>query len=68
MVPIVATVHVPLWRPAAAIITLTGRVPTPQLREAAMRTVLDQIWVAWPSARIKNRIVVEPPRTVRTAA
>lgn len=68
MVPVAATVHVPLWRPAAAIITLTGRVPTPQLREAAMRTVFDKTWVEWPSAQIKNRIVVEPPHTARTVA
>ena len=68
MVPVAATVHVPLRRPAAAIVTLTGRVPTPQLREAAMRAVFDKIWVAWPSAQIKNRIVVEPPRPPRAAA
>ncbi len=60
LLPIAATVHVPLWRPAAAIITLTGRVPTPQLREAVVQTVFDQIWVTWPSAQIENRIVVEP--------
>lgn len=62
LLPIAATVHVPLWRPAAAIITLTGRVPTPKLREALVQTVFDQIWVTWPSAQIENRIVVEPHR------
>jgi len=60
--PIAATVHVPLWRPAAAIVTLTGRVPTPKLREAVVQTVFDKIWATWPSAQIQNRIAVEPHR------
>ncbi len=62
LLPIAVTVHVPLWRPAAAIITLTGRVPTPTLREAVVQTVFDKIWAPWPSAQIENRIVVEPHR------
>jgi hypothetical protein len=62
LLPIAATVHVPLRRPAAAIITLTGRVPTPKLREAVVQTVFDNIWATWPSAQIENRIVVEPHR------
>ena len=62
LLPIAATVHVPLWRPAAAIITLTGRVPTPKLRETVGQTVFDTIWATWPSAQIENRIVVEPYR------
>jgi len=62
LLPLAATVHVPLWRPAAAIITLTGRVPTPKLRETVVQTVFDKIWATWPSAQIENRIVVEPDR------
>ncbi len=62
LLPITATVHVPLWQPAAAVITLTGRVPTPKLREAVVQTVFDKIWVTWPSAQIENRIIVEPHR------
>jgi hypothetical protein len=62
LLPIAATVHVPLWRPAAGIITLTGRVPTPKLRETVGQTVFDTIWAPWPSAQIENRIVVEPYR------
>jgi hypothetical protein len=58
--PIAATVHVPLWRPAAAIVRLTGPVPTPKLREAVVQTVFDKIWATWPSALIENRIIVEP--------
>lgn len=65
--PLAATVRVPFRRPAAAIVTVTGRVPTSHLREAAVRTVLDKIFVTWPSAHIENRIVVEP-HSVRDAA
>ena len=68
LLPIAATVHVPLWRPAAAIITLTGRVPTPKLRETVLQTVFDKIWATWPSAQIENRIVVEPYRMRHTTA
>ena len=67
LLPIAATVHVPLWRPAAAIVTLTGRVPTPKLREAIVQTVFDKIWATWPSAQIENRIVVEPHRLHQAA-
>ncbi len=68
LLPIAATVHVPLWRPRSAMITLTGRVPTPKVREAVVQTVFDTIWVTWPSAQIENRIVVEPHRMRHAAA
>jgi hypothetical protein len=62
-----ATVRVPLWRPAAALVVISGRVPTEELREAALRLVLDRTFATWPSARIEDRIVVES-QTIRHAA
>jgi hypothetical protein len=65
--PLACSVRVPLWRPAAARVVLSGRVPTRELRESAIRLVLDKTFAGWPSARIEDRIVVEP-RTIRRAA
>lgn len=45
--------------------TFTGRVPTPELREAAIRLLLDRVFATWPSAQIEDRIVVEPRRSAR---
>lgn len=65
--PIAATVHVPFWRPVAARVVVGGRAPTPELRETALRLVLDQVLAARPRARIEDRIVVAP-ETVHRAA
>jgi len=65
--PLAANVRVPLWHPAAVLVVVSGRVPTRQLREAAIRLVLGRIFATWPSARIEDRIVVEP-QTIRHAA
>jgi hypothetical protein len=66
--PLAATVHVPFRRSGAPTVEVTGHVPTPELREAAMRTVLDNIARTWPSARVEDRIVVEPHRMRHAAA
>lgn len=65
--PLAATVRVPLWRPAAVLVVVSGRVPTRERREAAIRLVLKRTFATWPSARIEDRIVVEP-QTIRHAA
>jgi hypothetical protein len=67
LLPISATVHVPRWRPAAAVVTVTGTVPIPELREAVVRRVVSKVFVVWPSARIEDRIVVDPPSVKRAA-
>jgi hypothetical protein len=66
--PLAATVHVPFRRSWAPTVEVTGHVPTPELREAAMRTVLDNIARTWPSARVEDQIVVEPHRMRHAAA
>jgi hypothetical protein len=65
--PLAATVHVSFWRPAAARVVVSGRVPTRGLREAAVRLVLGRVLATWPSARIEDRLVVAP-QPVRHAA
>ena len=67
LLPISATVHVPLWRPAAAVVTVTGTVPIPELRDAVVRRVVSKVFVVWPSARIEDGIVVDPPSVKRAA-
>jgi hypothetical protein len=66
--PLATTVHVPFRRPAAAIVTVTGHVPAPELREAAIRIVRGKMRRTWPSARIEDRIVVDRHRMQHAAA
>jgi len=65
--PLATTVHVPFRRPAAALVTVAGHVPTPELREAAMRLVRVKMRATWPSARIEDRIVVDRYRMQHAA-
>jgi len=65
--PLAATVHVPFWRPAAATVIISGRVVVPEQRAAAMRLLHAKVFVEWPSARVEDRIVVEPVLVHRAA-
>jgi hypothetical protein len=65
--PLAATVHVPFWRPATARVVVSGRAPTLELREKALRLVLQQVLAAWPGAKVEDRTVVVP-ETVHRAA
>jgi hypothetical protein len=66
--PLVAVVQVPFWRPATAVVTVRGHVPTPELHETAMRIVREKVGTTWPSARTEDSIVVDRPRMQHVAA
>ena len=57
---ITPTVQMPLRRSGLATVTLTGAVPTPELREAALQLVMREMEGSGLSFRIEDRIVVDP--------
>lgn len=58
--PIIASVHVPLWPRAAITVALEGPVPTVEVRDAVLQTVMRELGRAQLDVRIKDRIVVDP--------
>jgi hypothetical protein len=64
--PIHVVPHVPLSRPSEPIIEIRGTVPTPALRAMAVDTVRHEVSRQLSTARIEDRIMVDPlmPRGV----
>ena len=57
--PITPTVHVPLWRSSPAVVVMTGAVPTPELREAALRLVIREMKHPGIDYRIEDCLSVD---------
>ena len=51
--PLTPTAHVPIWTGTPATIAVTGQVPTPELKEIALRLVRDE------AARIRSDVQIE---------
>jgi hypothetical protein len=58
--PITPTVHVPFSRSAPAVIRLTGTVPSPWTREAALELIRREAASLMGNTRIEDRLVVDP--------
>jgi hypothetical protein len=58
--PITPTVHVPFSRKAPAVIRVTGTVPSPWIREAALEVIRREAASLMSDTRIEDRLVVDP--------
>jgi len=48
------------WRRSAVVIAVTGPVPTPEVRDAVMRLVEQEVSRRQPGARAEDRLMVDP--------
>jgi hypothetical protein len=60
-VPIIATARAPLWRRSPATIEVAGQVPSPQVRETALRIVRAEAGRIRSDFQIEDRLAVVPP-------
>lgn len=65
--PITPTAHVPLWKGVPVTLEVAGRVPSEDLREAAIRLVEREASQLGPDVRIESKIGVEPTMARRSA-
>ena len=56
--PVVATVHMPLWRGSPPVVELKGTVPDPDAREIAIDVVRSEL--SGTNARLEDLVVVDP--------
>ncbi len=57
---VVASVSGSFWRRSAVLVTVTGSVPTPAVRDAVMRLVERELLRRQYGARVVDRIVIDP--------
>lgn len=65
--PIAAAVSIPLWRGSPVTIEMTGPVPHPNLREAAVHLALREAKASGATISLEDRIIVDPVATERAA-
>jgi hypothetical protein len=58
--PITPTVHVPFSRSSPTVVTMTGTVPSPWIREAALEVIRREAAALMSDTRIEDRMVVDP--------
>ena len=58
--PIVAFASGSLWRRSPPVVAVRGPVPTPELRDTAMRVVERELSRRHPAARAEDRLAVDP--------
>ncbi len=58
--PLTPTAHLPLWRGTPLVVEITGAVPRPELREAAVDVAKREVGRSRSDFRIENRIAVDP--------
>ena len=58
--PVTATVHTPFWRSAPATVSLTGTVPSVELRDAARRVAEREMQSRGVQFEIEDRVMVDP--------
>jgi hypothetical protein len=58
--PLTPTAHVPLWKGTPVTVSVTGAVPRPELREAALALVRQEVARSRPDLEIEDRISVDP--------
>jgi len=65
--PITPTVRVPTWKGSPATIEVAGQVPSPEIRETAMRIIRSEASRIRPDFEIEDRLTVVPTMTTRVA-
>ena len=65
--PVAATVRVPLWRASPVTVTITGSVPRPQLRQAAVELAVHEVGGSVKTYHLEDRILVDPAMVKRAA-
>lgn len=58
--PIIVSARRPLWRRPAAVVEIAGTVPTPELRDTAIRLIERELARIRPDARTEDRVVIDP--------
>src|SRR5262245_60466694 len=58
--PMTPTVHVPMWTGTPATIDVTGQVPTPELKDLALRLVSDEASRIRSDIKIVDRLSIVP--------
>lgn len=58
--PLTPTAHLPLWRGSPLVVEITGAVPRPELREAAVDVAKREMGRSRADFRIEDRIAVDP--------
>ena len=58
--PITAFAVGSFWRRSPFVLAITGTVPTPGLRDAVMRLVVEELSRRQPGAQAEDRLVVDP--------
>ena len=64
---ITPTVQMPFRRSGLVTILLTGSVPTPEMRDAAIKLAMETMEESQVSGRLEDRIVVDPMMSRRAA-
>jgi hypothetical protein len=57
--PLTPTAHLPLWKGSPLVVEITGRVPRPELREAAVNVARREMGRSRSDFRIEDRIAVQ---------
>ena len=65
--PLTPTVSMPLWGRGPVVVALTGSVPRPALRQAAIDLVLREVESTGRACSLQDRIAVAPVRLGRAA-
>src|SRR6266849_5992442 len=64
--PLTPTAHIPMWTGTPATIEVTGQVPTPELKDIALRLVRDEAARTRADSQIEDRLSIVPT-TARAA-
>lgn len=65
--PITPTAHVPFWRGGPAVVEMTGQVPTPELRAAALAIARSEAARVRPDVQLEDRMSVVAEAPARAA-
>jgi hypothetical protein len=65
--PLTPTAHLPLWRGTPLVVEITGAVPRPELRTAAMDVARREISRSRSDFQVEDRIQVDPALLTRAA-
>jgi hypothetical protein len=65
--PLTPTAHLPLWRGTPLVVEITGAVPRPELRTAAMDVARREISRSRSDFQVEDRIQVDPALLTRVA-
>lgn len=60
VLPLTPTAHLPLWKGSPLVVEITGPVPRPELREAAVDVAKREMGRSRSDFRIEDRVAVDP--------